>query len=89
MRNRIIARIRSDRLFSLVVRLANHRLGRMVDIRLYADPSFRPGFAATAIGLAIRPELLRSVIEALEQAEAAAIKEGLIYSGDQSERSRS
>lgn len=78
MRNRIVARIRSDRLSSLVVRLAGHRLGRVVDVRVYADPSFKPGFAATTVGVSIRPELLRSVIEALEKAEEAAIKEGLI-----------
>lgn len=78
MRDRIVARIRSNRLASLVVRLTSKRRGRLIDIRFYDDPRHCRGFGATSVGVSIRPDLLRSVIEALEKAEQAAIKEGLI-----------
>lgn len=78
MRDRIVARIRENRISSLVVRLTSHRLGRFVDIRVYDDPTYKRGFGATSVGISIRPDLLRSVIEALEKAEEAAIKEGLL-----------
>lgn len=78
MRDRIVARIRTNRLASLVVRLTSHRRGRLVDIRVYDDPSFARGFGATSVGIAIRPDMLRTVIEALMKAEEAAAREGLI-----------
>ena len=50
MRDRIVARIRSNRLASLAVRLTSKHRGRLVDIRIYDDPSFARGFGATASG---------------------------------------
>lgn len=87
MRDRIVARIRSNRISSLIVRLTSHRRGRLVDLRVYDDPSFNRGFGATSVGIAIRPAMLRSVIEALEKAEDAARAEGLIERSDEGHRS--
>ncbi|MFC3691074.1 hypothetical protein [Chenggangzhangella methanolivorans] len=78
MRDRIVAHLRKNDLSSLVVRLTTFRGRRCVDVRVYDDPVFEKGFAATSVGVSIRPDLLRSMIEALEAAEQAAIREGLI-----------
>ena len=48
----------------------------ITDLRLYADKGVEQ--VPTRKGLTIRPDLLPAVIEALQKAEAAARKEGLL-----------
>lgn len=60
------------------VQLRTFKERRMIDLRVFASNGVDS--IATPKGVAIRPELIRSVIEALEKAEAEAAKEHIMGS---------
>jgi hypothetical protein len=72
----LVASIVKNSRESLRISLDSYRDHDYIDLRLYADNGVEQ--VPTRKGLTIRPELLPAVIEALQQAEIAARKAGLL-----------
>src|SRR4051794_36374544 len=72
----LVASITKNARESLRVSISRYREHDYIDLRLYADNGVEQ--VPTRKGLTIRPDLLPAVIEALQKAEAAARKAGLL-----------
>jgi hypothetical protein len=76
MSDRHVAEILKNEREKICIALRDYRGHRFIDVRLYTASGAE--FFPTPKGISIRPDLLRSLIEALEAAKVAAIEEGLI-----------
>lgn len=73
----MIAQFEKNRREVFDVRIRSWKGARYVDLRVY-EQNGRRELKPSKIGIGINPGALRDVIEALQQAEAAAVREGLI-----------
>jgi len=76
--DRLVADIRKNAREQIRVQLRTFKDQRTIDLRVFASNG--GDMVATPKGVAIRPELIRLVIEALERAEAEAAKEHILES---------
>ncbi|MCX5579447.1 hypothetical protein [Kaistia terrae] len=76
MTDRAIATIPKNAREAIRVSLRDTKGRRAIDVRIFEDRGKGP--EQSPKGLSIRPDLIRAVIEGLQQAESAAAEEGLI-----------
>lgn len=73
----LVARFDKNRREVFDVRIREFKGHRNVDFRVYAENS-QGEFVPTSKGVSIKPGALRDVIRALYQAEAVAVREGIL-----------
>jgi len=76
MIDRAIATIPKNAREAIRVSLRDMKGRRTIDVRIFEDRGKGP--VQSPKGVSIRPDLIRAVINALHEAEAAAVDEGLI-----------